>query len=85
MKIFKKFRQLCGRAGLLPDSHIIPGNILQMTEHPVTSGAFCDIWEGIHNGKRVAIKALRVYTHDDVEKAPKVSCLSLAISANSSS
>ena len=85
VKIFKKFRQLCGQVGLLPASHIIPGNTVQTTEHPVASGAFWDVWEGIHNGQRVAIKALRVYKHDDVAKVSKVSRLSLIISADSGS
>ena len=81
MEIFKKFRQLCGQVGLLPTSHIVPGNSVQTTEHPIASGAFGDVWEGIHNGKRVAIKALRVYKHDDVQKVAKASCPSFAISA----
>lgn len=70
--IFKKFRQLCGRAGSLPVSHIIPGKLIKMTEHSIASGAFGDVWEGIYNGNRVAIKALRVYKVDDVRKARKV-------------
>jgi len=85
VKVFKKFRQLCGRAGLLPASHVIPENFIQTTEHPVASGAFGDVWEGIHNGKRVAIKALRVYKPDDVKKVAKVGRLGLVISAGSSS
>lgn len=72
MKLFKKFRQLCGRAGLLPVSHIIPENLIQTTEHPVASGSSGDVWEGIYNDKRVAIRALRVYKEDDVRKVRKV-------------
>ena len=43
-----------------------------MTKHPVASGALGDVWEGIYNDKRVAIKALRVYKDDDVRKVRKV-------------
>jgi len=78
MKIFKKFRQLCGQTGLLPASHIIPESFVQTTEHPVARGAFGDVWEGIYSGERVAIKALRVYKKDDVKKVAKASRLSLA-------
>ena len=85
MKIFKKFRQLCGRAGLLPASHVIPESFIQTTEHPVASGSFGDVWEGIHNGNRVALKALRVYKPDDVKKVAKVSLLGLVILAGSCS
>ena len=85
MKIFKKFRQLCGRAGLLPTSYTVPESLIQTTEHPVASGAFGDVWEGIHNDKQVAIKALRVYKQDDVKKVAKASHPSLVMSAGSSS
>jgi hypothetical protein len=84
VKIFKKFRQLCGRAGLLPASHVIPSSFIKTTEHPVAFGAFGDVWEGIHDGKRVAIKALRIYKRDDVRKVAKVG-LGLVISAGGSS
>ncbi|KAF9647764.1 kinase-like protein [Thelephora ganbajun] len=72
VKIFKKFRQLCGRAGLLPASHIIPEGLIRTTENPIAFGGFGDVWEGIYDDKRVAIKALRVYKHDDVRKFRKV-------------
>lgn len=71
-KIFKKFRQLCGRAGSLPASHIISENLIRTSEEPVASGGYGDVWEGIYNDKRVAIKALRVYRDDDVRKVSKV-------------
>ena len=71
--IFKQFRQLCGRVGLLPASHIIPKGLIQTTEYPIASGGFGDIWEGIYDEKRVAIKALRVYKEDDIRKVRKVS------------
>jgi hypothetical protein len=38
--IFEQFRQLCGRVGLLPASHMIPGRFIQMSEHPIARGEF---------------------------------------------
>ena len=72
VRIFKKFRQLCGRAGFLPVSHIISQKLIQTSETAVASGGFGDVWEGIWNDKRVAIKALRVYKDDDIRKVVKV-------------
>ena len=70
--MFKKFRQLCVRAGLLPDSHTIPNEFIQTTGDPVAHGGFGDVWEGISSGERVAIKALRIYKDDDVQRVRKV-------------
>ena len=78
--IFKRFRQLCGQTGLLPTSHIIPGQVIQTTEHPVASGGFGDVWEGIYIDKRVAMKALRMYKENDVQKVKKVTHPVLLIS-----
>ena len=64
---------------LLPTSHIIPGQLIQTTEHPVASGGFGDVWEGIYNDKWVAIKALRVY-EGDMQKVKKVTHPVLPIS-----
>ena len=77
--IFKRFRQLCGRTGLLPTSHTIPEKLIKTTEHPIASGGFGNVWEGIYNDKRVAIKALRVYKVDVVQKVKKVTHPTLLI------
>jgi hypothetical protein len=69
---FKKFLQLCGRAGLLPDSHIISDKFIQKTGHPVAHVGFGNVWEGVYNGERVAIKALRIHKGDDTQKFRKV-------------
>ena len=84
MTIFKRFRQLCSRAGLLPASHMIPEDLIQTSEYPVASGSFGEVWEGIHNDKRIAIKALRVYRTDDVKKVTKASFLNFVVSSGSS-
>ena len=57
---------------LLPTSHIIPGQFIKTAEHPIASGGFGDVWEGTYNTKWVAIKALRVYKEEDVQKVRKV-------------
>ena len=70
--ILKRFRQLCGRTGLLPTSYIIPGELIQTAGQPVASGACGDVWEGTYKDKQVAIKALRVFKEGSVRKVTKV-------------
>lgn len=71
--ILKRVRQLCGSTGFLPISHIIPERFIRTAEYPVASGTFGDVWEGIYDEKRVAVKALRVYNGDTIQKLRKVS------------
>ena len=71
-EIFDKFRQLCGRTGLLPASHIIPENSSKMAEHLIASHSPGDVQEGTYNDKRVAIKVLRMCNGNDVKEARKV-------------
>ena len=73
VKIFKKFRQLCGRTGLLPASHTLPEQLIRTSEFPVACGSSSDVWEGVYGDKRVAIKALRVYKNGDIRRVRKVS------------
>ena len=71
--VSKRFQQLCGWVGLLPTSYTIPEKLVQQSaEQPVASGAFSDVWEGIRNGELVAVKALRIFKEDDIQKAKKV-------------
>lgn len=70
--VFKRFRQLRDRTGLLPTSHIISNRFIQTTERPVASCGFGDVWQGIYHGKRVSIKVLHVYKEDDIRKVKKV-------------
>ena len=74
------FRELCGRAGVLPASHIITEGITKMTEDPVASGDFSDVWEGISNGNLVAIRALRVRDNEDSQQVREVNFQEFSIS-----
>jgi hypothetical protein len=63
---------------------MILGSLIKTRDHPIASGAFGDVWEGIYAGNRVAIKSLRVYRDDDVRKARKVITLVFSISGGCS-
>ena len=72
--VFKRFRQLCSFAGLLPLSYIIPGSLVTMGDLPVTSGGFGDVWRGVYDKQPVAIKGLRIYREDDIREIKQVEC-----------
>ena len=55
-----------------PMSHIIPERLIQTTAHPIGSGGFGDVWEGVYNDKRVVIKVLCAYEDENVQKVRKV-------------
>lgn len=51
-----------------------------MDECAIASGGFGDVWEGTYDGRRVAIKALRVYKNDDKRKVSRVRCYVMDVS-----
>ena len=69
--MFRKFRQLCSRAGSLLALHIVLEGS-NTIEQPVSSGKFGDVWEGIYNGNRVAIQTLPAYKGSDVREVREV-------------
>jgi len=64
--------RLCSRTICLPASHVLPETSVRTTEDPATWGGFSDVWEGIYDEKRVAIKVLRVYKEGDIQRVRKV-------------
>jgi len=55
----------------LPSSCAISGDLVRVGGNPVAFGGFADVWEGIHGGRRVCVKVLRV-SLDDGKVLPKV-------------
>ena len=43
-----------------------------MGDYASASGGFGDVWKGIYDGQHVAIKALRVYESDDLDRVNRV-------------
>jgi hypothetical protein len=61
-------------------SYTIPRErISTVGEHPIASGGFGDVWEGSYGGRRVAIKALRIYKEEDMRNVKRVGCSAMAI------
>lgn len=78
--ISRRFRQLCGCSELVPISYTIPGEqITTVEKYPIATGGFGDVWKCAYDGRRVAVKALRVYKDEDMHKVKRVRRSSVAI------
>lgn len=66
-------RRLCNTCGILPTSHTLPGGIEITSERPIMSGGYADVWIGRYGGQQVAIKALKIYASDDLNRVKRVS------------
>jgi len=73
VKLFNKFCKTCSRYRVIPKSMHIPDCSEGSAE--VTSGGHADISQGIYEGRRVAIKVVRVYTTSDLDVVLSVSLL----------
>ena len=64
---------MCGRHTLLPTSlkTIIP---FEQTGNAWFRGGFADVWKGVHGGRDVAVKVLRMYASGDSKRVIQVSC-----------
>jgi hypothetical protein len=52
--------ELASRSGEIPRSLFIEDAKLENPQYPYTGGAFADVYRGTWDGKRVAVKRLRV-------------------------
>ena len=60
-----KLQAICGHHMTLPTSHNISGDLTRVGEHPISvEGGSADVWEGIHDGRKVCIKCPRVSEMD---------------------
>ena len=80
--MLKRFHHFCGQAGSLPASHTVQaGKLTKVTDRPIASARLSDVWEGIYNDSRVAIKVLRLDEDDVVRKVRKVIPLEFSMSS----
>lgn len=72
----RALRRLCGRAAILPSSYLLEAKDLQKTSnHPSCGGGFADVYEGLYNEGKVALKVLRYFGAVDVKKMEKARVL----------
>ena len=65
--------KICGRQALLPRSLQIP-LCYDRSVDAMYSGGYADVWMGEHQGRKVAVKVLRVYSTSDLDRITSVGC-----------
>jgi hypothetical protein len=68
----RRLRRLCRETGLVPASCQVPIAVFRDSATPVSQTAFSDVWSAILDGRRVAIKALRLHG-DQLQSVQRVS------------
>ena len=69
--------EVCGKYGVLPDSHTIPASKIRVVgDDYISSTGFSEVWEGEYKeggeAKRVAIKVVRYLDPDKAQKLRRV-------------
>jgi len=65
-------RKMCCEHKLLPSSYTITDELDYFEESPSGRGGNADVWRGLHQGSKVAIKVLRVRTGSDLPNVERV-------------
>ena len=74
-RCIRALRKTCGLYGILPTSHTVPFKLTKPGQRPFASGGFSDVWrlnDERNQDQVFAVKSLRVYEVDPVEKINKV-------------
>jgi hypothetical protein len=73
----RRLRRLCRETGLVPASCQVPIAVFRDSATPISQTAFSDVWSAILDGRRVAVKALRLHgdqAHDVQRVSVPESC-----------
>ena len=63
--------KICHRQAHLPNALHIP-LCYNRFDDPVYSGGYADVWMGEHQGGKVAVKVLRIFSTSDLDEVTKV-------------
>jgi hypothetical protein len=72
-KCLRTLHRICGRQALLPKSLAIP-LCYDPVDAPLCRGGFADVWKCRYDDREVAVKDLKGYRMNDLEKIRKVGC-----------
>ena len=64
---------MCGYHARLPSTLNVLVDYDQTTS-PLYRGGYADVWKGKYCGQDVAVKVLRIYSSEELQKVIKVSC-----------
>ena len=76
VKCLRRLSRACGCHGLLPKALMIPV-CYDHTAYPLYRGGYADVWKGGHRDREVAVKVIRVYSKNNLEKVVGVGYLSI--------
>ena len=65
-------RKMCREHRMLPTSYVITNKLNRIGELPSGSGGNADVWCGVYQGSKVAIKVLRVCSRVDLPSMERV-------------
>ena len=77
-KCLKLLYKSCGHHALLPRTLKIPA-CYDRTGTALYRGGFTDVWKGKHCGRDVAVKVIRTYSDDDLQRVIGVRCWSCSL------
>jgi len=77
LKLFNKLCKTCSRHRVIPRSMHIPDCLEGSVE--VECGGFANISRGTYEGRRIAIKVVRVYVSSDLDTIRSVSVLPIPL------
>ena len=66
-KCLRLLRETCGYHAFLPRALQITA-CYDQTSNAVYKGGFADVWKGEHQGQGVAVKVIRTYSDDELQK-----------------
>ena len=65
-------RKMCGEHKRLPLLYTVTDELRWIGEHPSGRGGTADVWRGVYQGSKVAIKVLRVNSRADLANLERV-------------
>ena len=73
-RCIRALRKTCGLYGILPASYVVPFTLSKPVRRPFSSGGFSDVWKFTekNNDRAFAVKSLRIYEQDPIERINKV-------------